>query len=187
MHVAPAKAAKLCALRLPNGLMLGSLWHFLKLQLFGEKNRHPLECGILGTLRQKWGVKREYIYYISITYSKAAKLGILSWHPLVLGILSKTPLFPLRLPNCLKAAKLSHATTSKSQKIFAPRSRAARPGSPAREALPPPSSPEALATVSVSAADIHPNEPFGTCTKKGKRQTERFTHRWIAGNEAQAS
>ena len=71
------KAVKKLCRRLPSSIAFGSLRQFSKLQPFEEKNHHPLECGILGTLRQKQGLKREYIYYISITYSKAAKLGTL--------------------------------------------------------------------------------------------------------------
>lgn len=93
------KAAKKLCRRLPNAIELGSLRQFSKLQPFGEKKRHPLECGLLGTLRQKQGLKREYIYYISITYSKAAKLGTLRWHPSRVGTLRKLGIFPRRLPN----------------------------------------------------------------------------------------
>jgi hypothetical protein len=135
MHVAPPKAAKLCALRLPNGLIFGSLWHFSKLQPFREKNRHPLERGLLGTLRQKWGFKREYIYYISITYSKAAKLGIVSWHPLELGTLSKLGIFPLRLPNCLRLPNFLTPPHPSRKNFSRPVVAPARPGSPARLSL----------------------------------------------------
>jgi hypothetical protein len=149
MRVAPAKAAKPYTLRLPNSLELGSLRHFSTLQLLVEKNRHPFECGILGTLRQKLGFKSEYIYYKSITYSKAAKVGILSWQPLGLGILSKTPLFPLRLPDRLRlpsSLTLPHQkqdlrTTDEQSRLYVQitRTRSSSPPSvPQRGALRPP-------------------------------------------------
>jgi hypothetical protein len=170
------KAVKKLCRRLPSSIAFGSLRKFSKLQPFEEKNHHPLECGILGTLQQKQGLKREYIYYISITYSKAAKLGTLRWHPSRLGTLRKLGIFPRRMPNCRRLPS-SLTPPHPSRKKFSRHTVApARPGSPAREALPPSSSPKALATVSVPVADIHQNEPVGTCTKKGKRQTERFTH-----------
>jgi len=141
MHDAlPTLPTEMCR-RLPNAIELGCLRKFSKLQLHREKNHHPFESGFLGTLRQKKGLKRESIY-ISITYSKAAKLGTLRWHPSRVGILRRPP-FP---PEGCQIAEGCQALSHPPSKAGFPVNRRAvalvRPDHPAREAPPPSGSPK---------------------------------------------
>lgn len=128
MRDASPKPAKMQHRRLPKRLELGSLRQFSKLQPPGEKNRHPLERGVLGILRQKQGLKRDNIYYISITYSKAAKLGTLRWHPSSVGTLRKPPFSPegCQTPEGCQALTPTPATSAMRKRTCGPTPHAVR-------------------------------------------------------------